>query len=1669
MTNRRHNGCGVFLAIVSGFILATACSLTHAGDWPTHGYDLARSGVTPDALAPKLHLQWIRQSPHKPRHAWDEPGRELNRLAFDYAYNVTIAKGVAYFGSSADHKVYAFDLDTGQQRWTFFTGGPIRFAPTIADGRLFVGSDDGWLYCLAADDGSLLWRFRGGPRREMIMGNQQMMSRWPLRTGVGVDAGTVYFSAGMWPSEGIHVYSLGADSGKEVWHNDTSGTSYVAQPHPTAFAMTGVAPQGYVFGQDGQIFLPTGRSTPAAYDSESGKMDYYRSAPSSWTNRWGGSWNKLAGGKMFSWRAHIGPDIPVSLGEYKPDKNDGIVVFDARTGKELREVPGKLNVVIDGAMLYASGSGKISAYDTAAWLKGGKGLKAKWETPHGRAYTMILAGRTLVIGGAGTVTAIDAGGGKVLWQDKVPGQVRDLAAADGRLLASTTEGEIRCYGPRRRAITPNTTDKAAVSPLDEGAADRRPARMAARILDETGKREGFCLAIGAGNGQMLRNLAMLSKLRIWCVEPDGQKVLAARKALDAAGLYGVRVTVHHGTLGELIYPEYFADLIVSFDATGKVLATTRAADIYRSLKPCGGAMYLPAEGFPGGRTALAKWLKTGNIPAEQIVDNGPAVRVVRPALVGAGDWTHQYASAARPGGSTDTLARLPLRPLWFGKPGPVTMVSRHWGGPSPLYANGRLIVIGQHHVTATDAYNGRVLWQREFKNVGWYPVRTRGSSTVADNDSLYLADGATCVRLDAATGKTVRTYHPPAALTGEPAKGAKGPLWNFLATADDRILGALGSTREGQSIFMFDKAGKSLWTHTAAGSISVNALALAEGRVFFIDAPSRDQADRDRKRGRTAALKPAMVALDARSGQPVWRTDNGIADYSTLWISDGVIVASGSKGIAGYDAKTGKQLYTRKVAVRKNLVIAGKTVYLEPIAVDLLTGEPKQRVNPLTGEKTDWSFTRSYGCGGLSAGQNLLMFRSGTLGFYDLAGDGGVFNFGGVRAGCYMNAIAAGGLVMAPPSDAACTCSYSFRTTVALAPATRGDEWSIFYDALPKTAVRRAKFNLGAPGDRRDDTGAMWLAMPRPATMRGRKGDAAPFRFAMYEGCGAYQFSDGEAIEGTDQTWLYASGLRGLKKAEIDLHVLDGGLIAWATPNGQAPPTALDDRPHRRVALPHGASATFRHDKDNLYVTCTRPAAVGKDGKAVPWRAATTGNDATVWADDSFELYFSTAPERRQPHATRSLHLGLAASGARYDGLWKFAPPIWPARNIPRLADIAVDGKADDWKGRGLRVNSLVSKGGLMRGAKDFDQALNVAWNDKGLIVLVKVTDDVAHESPNASELWKGDAFGILVTAKVPAAESYHLVVSPGVDPKFPKQRLRFYDYRKNRRVKLTGTVVCTKAATGGYLAEVLLPWKNLGITPKAGGQVGVQVFLSDDDGQKGKSKTPLFEVAWHPGGHPKSNPLAYQPLRLADTPAAPVAFTRSAKPNRAGLYAAAKPYPMPVTVSPLGATGEDAAYKAPWTSTVRTDDKQFTATFTIPWKTLIDAGLRNDKLIVDLSSRGPIKSPPRAGKPYEKLVIAPAQADQPKTVALRLHFVELDDVKPGQRIFDVVVQGKVMIKDLDVIAAAGAKNRVIIRNLTDIDATRTLTLELIPKTKIVTPATAPIISAIELIANPTD
>lgn len=201
------------LAVVASLLAVPA----RAGDWPQFRYDAGRTAASPHALPTELRLRWTRTLP-APQSAF--PG-EI-RLAFDASDEPVVLGGTMFVPSMVTDCVMALDVETGEERWRFITEGPVRFAPAAWEGKVYFVSDDGYLYCLNAADGSLRWRFRGLPEERQdrkVMGNGRLISLYPAHGGPVLSDGVVYFAAGLWPTEGVFVHAIDAESGQPVWSN----------------------------------------------------------------------------------------------------------------------------------------------------------------------------------------------------------------------------------------------------------------------------------------------------------------------------------------------------------------------------------------------------------------------------------------------------------------------------------------------------------------------------------------------------------------------------------------------------------------------------------------------------------------------------------------------------------------------------------------------------------------------------------------------------------------------------------------------------------------------------------------------------------------------------------------------------------------------------------------------------------------------------------------------------------------------------------------------------------------------------------------------------------------------------------------------------------------------------------------------------------------------------------------------------------------------------------------------------------------------------------------------------------------------------------------------------------------------------------------------------------
>ncbi|MBM4085529.1 MAG: hypothetical protein FJ272_12120, partial [Planctomycetes bacterium] len=142
-------------------------------------------------------------------------------------------------------------------------------------------------------------------------------------------------------------------------------------------------------------------------------------------------------------------------------------------------------------------------------------------------------------------------------------------------------------------------------------------------------------------------------------------------------------------------------------------------------------------------------------------------------------------------------------------------------------------------------------------------------------------------------------------------------------------------------------------------------------------------------------------------------------------------------------------------------------------------------------------------------------------------------NWGGTRPGCWLHVVPAGGLVLSPESSSGCTCAYPIQTTLALAPMDRKENWSAFCTPGEAKPVKRQAINLGAPGDRRDAQGRLWLSFPRPPF---RSAIQVPMRNEFLPGMG-YFHRNSELLEvtGADAPWVFTSGACGLTRTTVEL------------------------------------------------------------------------------------------------------------------------------------------------------------------------------------------------------------------------------------------------------------------------------------------------------------------------------------------------------------------------------------------------------------------------------------------------------------------------------------------------------------------------------------------------------
>lgn len=1078
----------VFLAAFAAVVIEV--EPVAAEDWSTYLHDNRRSGVTSEHLDLPLAEVWSYTSQHAPQPAWPPPAnqdywhtvRKLNpAVTYDRAFHTVAVGDGVYFGSSADDKVTCLDAKTGHMRWSFFAQGPIRLAPVVANGTVIVGSDDGCVYCLAADDGRRLWTFRGVEEEYQLPGNGRMISLWPVRTGVLVNGETVYCCAGLFPTKGAFLCALSAKDGTCRWKQRIT-----------------IPPQGYVLASGARLFVPTGRTSPAIFDRSNGKYVGTFSTP-------GGSF------------ALVAEDILLS----GPGRRSGALgLSDAKTKETIATFDG-LRIIVDGGRAYLLSETELSAFDRAQYVDLAKQRNALtrrqkeikdqlkkrkqdtpaqdrekllaelqqiqeslartlaemkecfvWKQPCRYPYSLIVADDVVFAGGDGKVAAFSTADGRELWTGRVSGRAYGLAAANGRLLVSTDKGTIHCFGSGAGADV--RVVRASDNPKPDSDDDPAPlyARTAEQIIEQTSIRKGYCLVLGCGQSRLACALAKKAPdLRIVGVEEDAKQVAAAREYLDKAGLYG-NVAVHHGSLATLPYVSYFANLIISEKTLVTGALPGRAAEVFRVLRPCGGVAYFgqPDKAATGDRLTrpdIEAWLKDAAIKRHEIVENKGLWLVIRRGpLPDGGEWTHLYGNPSNTTCSEEKRIAGDLGIQWFGQPGPRDIIDRHHRPMSSLFENGRVFIPARNRIITIDAYNGSPLWELDVPGSLRMGMMNDTGQMIVTDDHVYIAAKDECWAVDVASGRRDFTLKAPQLTPGE------SRYWGYIARVGDRLFGSgqkptaslayfdWGNRTVGQiegdfrlkamsdCLFSMDRrSGQIHWTYKR-GVILNSATAIGGGRIYFVESRNPTVIENTKGRIRVDAFCKTdayLVALDINTGKKCWEQPFTLPHQHILFLSyaEDTLVCVGSHnvkrhvqyGLTGFDPATGEARWNSHFKGDsiggthgeqwQHPAIVKDTIYLMPYAFDLKTGA----------QKKGWRFSRGgRGCGTISASASQLFFRGLNPQMHDLTTDKLSPLTQVNRPGCWVNIIAAGGLVLVPESSSGCTCDLPLQLSIAFAP-----------------------------------------------------------------------------------------------------------------------------------------------------------------------------------------------------------------------------------------------------------------------------------------------------------------------------------------------------------------------------------------------------------------------------------------------------------------------------------------------------------------------------------------------------------------------------------------------------------------------------------------------------------
>ncbi len=209
---------------------------------------------------------------------------------------------------------------------------------------------------------------------------------------------------------------------------------------------------------------------------------------------------------------------------------------------------------------------------------------------------------------------------------------------------------------------------------------------------------------------------------------------------------------------------------------------------------------------------------------------------------------------------------------------------------------------------------------------------------------------------------------------------------------------------------------------------------------------------------------------------------------------------------------------------------------------------------------------------------------------------------------------------------------------------------------------------------------------------------------------------------------------------------------------------------------------------------------------------------------------------------------------------------------IPRLAEITIDGKDSDWPDDAYQANLWCNLYGETVSQKDLSANIKLGWNNKGLLLVMNVSDDSIYEVNTRYPFWRGDAISVYFSPEKGNYEFVQYSFSPGLSENYTQPRVKATHIKNAKPVNnpVAKPDIATKRISGGYCFETLIPFSALHMPAHHGTEAGLQLILSDSDKARDNEH---FSMHWFYTTGLYLNPYALYRIKLVEKcpPAKPI------------------------------------------------------------------------------------------------------------------------------------------------------------------------------------------------------